>query len=322
MVYIKGKILMEGAMIMKYRKLGITNLSVSVVGIGTWQFGGEWGHDFTQIEVDAILERAKEVGINLIDTAECYGDHLSEKFIGNYLQRDKREDWIVATKFGHHFHSKFERTRHWSADEVLKQLDDSLKALQTDYIDVYQAHSCTDEEFNNDDLWTMLDKQKQAGKIRHLAVSLAGNQDDYQTNKATEVGAEAIQVVYNRLDRAPEETIFPSALEQDLGVLARVPLASGYLSGKYKPGASFKASDVRSLYDKEEVDRQLKIVAEIARHEVPNGVDMATWALAWCLKHDAVTTVIPGCKNPDQVSANAKAASLDLVSEQHPQAIK
>ncbi|GAA0286257.1 aryl-alcohol dehydrogenase-like predicted oxidoreductase [Gracilibacillus halotolerans] len=307
---------------MKYRKLGITNLDVSVVGIGTWQFGGEWGHDFTQPEVDAILNQAKAEGINLIDTAECYGDHLSEQFIGSYLTRHNRGDWIIATKFGHHFHSKFERTRHWNPDEVLKQLDQSLRALKTEYIDVYQAHSCTDEEFNNDDLWTMLDKQKQAGKIRHLAISLAGNQDSYQTEKASEVGAEAIQVVYNRLDRAPEESIFPSAIQQNLGVLARVPLASGYLSGKYKPGTTFQASDVRSRHDEEEVNRQLRIVEEIGRHEVPDGVDMATWALAWCLKHNAVTTVIPGCKNPEQVSANAKAASLDLVSDQHPQSVK
>ncbi|GAE91960.1 oxidoreductase [Gracilibacillus boraciitolerans JCM 21714] len=305
---------------MKYRRLGITNLDVSVVGIGTWQYGGEWGKDFTQKEVDQILDQAKMEGINLIDTAECYGDHLSEQFIGDFLSRNQRQDWIVASKFGHHFHANFERTRHWSAEEVLKQLDASLASLKTEYIDLYQAHSCSDEEFNNDELWTMLDKQKQAGKIRHLGVSLAGNQDSYQTDKATEVGAEAIQVVYNRLERNPEEGIFPSSIKQDLGVLARVPLASGYLSGKYKPGSTFENNDVRSRHDREETDRKLKMVEEIARHEVPEGIDMASWALAWCLKHDAVTTVIPGCKNPEQVISNARAADLDIVSEDHPQA--
>ncbi|SER50186.1 Predicted oxidoreductase [Gracilibacillus ureilyticus] len=304
---------------MKYRRLGRTNLNVSVVGIGTWQYGGEWGKDFTQKEVDAILHQAKHQGINLIDTAECYGDHLSERFIGDFISRDHRDDWVIATKFGHHFHSNFERTRHWSADEVLKQLDSSLRSLKTDYIDLYQAHSCTDDEFNNDDLWTMLDKQKQAGKIRHLAISLAGNTDSYQTDRATDVGAEAIQVVYNRLDRAPEEEIYPSAINQDLGVLARVPLASGYLSGKYKPGATFTSNDVRSRHDQKETERKLKLVDEIAYHELPEGVDMASWALAWCLKHEAVTTVIPGCKNEEQVISNAKAADLHMVSEAHPQ---
>lgn len=306
---------------MKYRTLGKTELDVSVIGIGTWQFGGEWGMDFTQQEVDSILTKAKEVGINFIDTAECYGDHLSEKFIGNYLKNDKREDWIVATKFGHHFHDLFTRTRHWSASEVLQQLDDSLKALQTEYIDLYQFHSGSNEEFNNDDLWTALDKQVQAGKIRHIGISIGANDNIYQTDKATEVNAGVIQVVYNRLDRVPEEEVFPSCERQNLGVLARVPLASGFLSGKYKPGAVFSESDVRHNKDQEQVRKQLELVEEIQRNEVPEGVDMAQWALAWCLKHPAVTSVIPGCKNIKQVESNAAAANLELVSTEHPQAV-
>ena len=155
---------LKGAFInMHYRKIGQTDLDVSVIGVGTWQFGGEWGVDFNQNQVDQILNQAHTEGINLIDTAECYGDHLSEQLIGDYLKRHHREDWIVATKFGHHFHANFERTRHVDPASVLKQLDNSLKALNTDYIDLYQSHSLTDDEFDNDGLWTMLDKQKQAG---------------------------------------------------------------------------------------------------------------------------------------------------------------
>ena len=266
--------------------------------------------DFTQKQVDEILDKSKEVGINLIDTAECYGDHLSENFIGDYLKRNNREDWMVATKFGHHFHGNFERTRHWNPDEVLKQLDQSLKSLKTDYIDVYQAHSCSDEEFNNDDLWTMLDKQKQAGKIRHIGISLRGNDFIFQTDKASEVGAEVIQVVYNRLNRTPENEVFPSAERQNLGVLARVPLASGFLSGKYKPGSTFEANDVRSRQEQDDRDKKLQIVEEIKKNELPEGVPMASWALAWCLKNSAVTSVIPGCKNPQQVISNSQAADL------------
>jgi myo-inositol catabolism protein IolS len=305
---------------MKYRRLGKTNLDISVVGIGTWQYGGEWGKNFGQYEVDAILEKAKEEGINFLDTAECYGDHLSEILIGDYLSRSKREDWIVATKFGHHFHGNFERTRHWSANEVLKQLDSSLKALKTDYIDLYQAHSCTDEEFNNDELWTMLDKQLEKGKIRSLGISLRSNEESYQTDHASDVKAGAIQVVYNRIDRKPEEQIFPSSQNQNLGVLARVPLASGYLSGKYKPGATFNADDVRSKHNSEETATLLKQVEEIQQNEVPEGVPMATWALSWVLKHPAVTAVIPGCKSPEQVELNAKAAQL--ADDSHPQSVK
>lgn len=295
---------------MKYRRLGKTELDVSVVGIGTWQFGGEWGMDFSQDDVDAILDKGAELGINLIDTAECYGDHLSEQFIGRYLNRRKREDWIVATKFGHHFHERFTRTDVFSAEDVVRQLDGSLKALQTDYIDLYQFHSGPDSSFDNDELWTVLDKQVQAGKIRHLGTSIGSNDNLHQTEASTRVGSKAIQVVYNRLDRKPEERVFPSCQEQGLGVLARVPLASGYLSGKYKPGTEFGANDVRHRHDPELVRSRLEEVQQIARDEVPEGVDMAAWALAWCLRHPAVTSVIPGCKNPEQVQRNAEAVEL------------
>ncbi|WP_044480502.1 aldo/keto reductase [Paenibacillus antibioticophila] len=295
---------------MKYRRLGKTELEVSVVGIGTWQFGGEWGIQFDQKDVDSILDKGQELGINLIDTAECYGDHLSESLIGDYLSRRKREDWIVATKFGHHFHERFTRTDVFGAKEVLEQLDKSLKALRTDYIDVYQFHSGPDAVFDNDELWTVLDKQKQAGKIRHLGTSIGNNDNLHQTDASTKVGSEVIQVVYNRLDRVPEQRVFPSCERQDLGVFARVPLASGYLSGKYKPGAVFDSTDVRHRHDPEATRRKLEEVERIAQTEVPEGVDMAQWALAWCLRHPAVTAVIPGCKNPAQVEANAAAVQL------------
>lgn len=295
---------------MKYRRLGKTELEVSVIGIGTWQFGGEWGIQFDQKDVDSILDKGQELGINLIDTAECYGDHLSESLIGDYLSRHKREDWIVATKFGHHFHERFTRTDVFGAKEVLEQLDKSLKALRTDYIDVYQFHSGPDAVFDNDELWTVLDKQKQAGKIRHLGTSIGNNDNLHQTDASTKVGSEVIQVVYNRLDRVPEQRVFPSCERQDLGVFARVPLASGYLSGKYKPGAVFDSTDVRHRHDPEATRRKLEEVERIAQTEVPEGVDMAQWALAWCLRHPAVTAVIPGCKNPAQVEANAAAVQL------------
>ncbi len=302
---------------MKYRKLGSTGLNVSVIGIGTWQFGGEWGREYVQEEADAILDKGQELGINLIDTAECYGDHLSESLIGDYLGRRRREDWIVATKFGHHFHERFTRTDAFHAEDVVKQLDASLKALRTDYIDLYQFHSGPDASFDNDALWTTLDKQVQAGKIRFLGTSIGSNDNLHQTDASGKVNSRVIQVVYNRLDRKPEERVFPSCERQDLGVLARVPLASGYLSGKYKPGAVFDSTDVRHRHDAENTRMKLEEVERIAREEVTQGVDMASWALAWCLRHPAVTSVIPGCKDPAQVEANARAA--ELVVDAHPQ---
>jgi aryl-alcohol dehydrogenase-like predicted oxidoreductase len=304
---------------MHYRTLGRTGLKVSVVGVGTWQFGGEWGVDFTQPGVDAIFNAAADCGINFIDTAECYGDHLSERFIGNAIA-EKREQWIVATKFGHHFHKCFDRTMHFDPADVVRQLDASLAALRTDYVDLLQCHSAKDAEFDTDGLWAALQREQAKGKVRHLGLSISPGSNIYQTDRALAVGASTIQVVYNRLQREPEAQVLPACRRDNLGVLARVPLASGFLSGKYKPGATFPASDVREAWMKPDRDAKLAEVQRIAATEVPAGVPMAQWALAWCLKNPAVTAVIPGCKSPDQVRANAAAASLGIGQAGHPQA--
>jgi aryl-alcohol dehydrogenase-like predicted oxidoreductase len=294
-----------------YRTLGSTGLNVSAIGVGAWQFGGEWGHDFTQPEVDAILDAASAAGINLIDTAECYGpDHLSERLIGDYLRRRSREKWIVATKFGHEFTGFLKRRDDYSPEDVQRQLDASLRALQVETIDLYQFHSGPDDAFHNEALWSMLDAQKRAGKIRYLGVSIRASVSELQAREARSVGAEALQVVYNRLDRRPEELYFPHALRDRLGVLARVPLASGLLSGKYKPGDSFHGNDYRATLPPERLDRDLREVERLRAEEVPDGVPMAQWALAWCLRNPAVTAVIPGCKSPEQVRKNAEAATL------------
>lgn len=300
---------------MHYRTLGSTGLDVSVIGIGTWQFGGEWGHDFSQAEVDAILDQAAADGINLIDTAECYGPRLSEQLIGDYLSRHDRSRWIVATKFGHQFDGFLKRRDDFSAGGVRQQLEASMRALQVDTIDLYQFHSGPDEAFENEELWSMLHEQKRLGKVRHLGVSIRGTGSELQTRQAKQAGAEALQVVYNRLDRRPEQQYFPTAESDHLGILARVPLASGLLSGKYESGAKFQANDFRSSFDDARLERDLAEVERLRTTEVPAGVPMAQWALAWCLANPLVSCVIPGCKNPEQVHANATAGSSPFIRQ-------
>jgi aryl-alcohol dehydrogenase-like predicted oxidoreductase len=315
---------------MNYRKLGKTGLKVSVIGIGTWQFGGEWGKDFAPDEVAQMLDRARELGVNLIDTAECYGDHVSESLIGGALAGGRREDWVLATKFGHTFHGHLKRTDDRSAADVAKQLDASLRALRTDYIDLYQYHSVRDREFDDADLRAVLDKAVRDGKVRHLGNSIsnsgAAGDGSYQADASTAAGVEAIQVVYNRLDRRPEANVLPSCRRQNLGVLARVPLASGLLSGKYQAGKTrpqdFPPGDVRHDHDAAKMEDRLREVEQIQRAEVPPGVEMSQWALAWCLQHPAVTAVIPGCKSVRQVEDNARAAELEIVRDDHPHAWK
>ncbi len=292
---------------MQYRTLGKTNLRVSVIGLGTWQFGGEWGKSFTAAEVAAIVHRAGDLGINLIDTAECYGDHLSESLIGPAIA-GRREKWFIATKFGHKFHGMMNRSEPRSGPEVMQQLEDSLRALGTDYVDIYQYHSVRNSEFDDVPLRQTLQKAKQQGKIRHIGSSISPPDNVYQTDGAAGADVEVIQVVYNRLERKAEAAVLPSCQRQNLGVLARVPLASGYLSGKYQPGVKFPADDWRSGHNPADVAAKLTEVARIMREEVPPGVHVARWALAWCLKNPAVSSIIPGCKNVEQLEANCEAA--------------
>lgn len=310
---------------MKYRRLGNSDLRVSVIGMGTWQFGGEWGKTFTQAEVNRMFARARDLGINLVDTAECYGDHLSESLVaGAIRETGRREDWIIATKFGHGFHGHMNRTDERSAADVRRQLEDSLRALRTDYIDLYQFHSVRNAEFDDEALRRVLEDAVGSGKVRHVGNSVSSNLDPaHQVERSAEAHVEAIQIVYNRLDRRPEAAAFPSCQRQDLGVLARVPLASGLLSGKYKPGqTSFAPGDFRSGQHRAAMDEKLTEVERIEREEVPAGMNMAEWALAWCLQHDAVSAVIPGCKSVQQVESNARAAALPVIQDAHPQAVR
>jgi aryl-alcohol dehydrogenase-like predicted oxidoreductase len=295
---------------MYYRVLGSTGLKVSVIGVGTWQFGGEWGRNYSQADVDAILDAAEACGINLIDTAECYGDHLSESLIGDYLSRRDRSRWIIATKFGHHFKGFLDRDDLFSATDVLSQLEASLRALRTESIDLYQFHSGTDELFDDQSLWKTLSQQKALGRVRHLGVSILGKGSEHQAGQARRVGAEVLQVIYNRLDQRPEQLYFSHAERDKLGILARVPLASGLLSGKYSAETKFPSNEVRSTFDAAKLKSDLAQIEQIKSTEVPKGVSMAQWALAWGLKNRLVSAVIPGCKDPAQVRANADAAAL------------
>lgn len=303
---------------MKYRVLGKTGLRVGVIGMGTWQFGGEWGKDFSQEEVTGMVRRAMEVGINLIDTAECYGDHLSERLIGGALvDLRARGKFVVATKFGHRFAGNFKREEPRGPEDVEEQLDASLAALGTDYIDLYQYHSWGDEQFFSQEVRSVLEKARRAGKILHIGNSLAARPKTVrQIEQAGDFGVEAVQLVYNRLSREAEDRMLPMCEKAGLGVLARVPLASGFLTGKYKPGARFGEHDVRGQWAAGDAQRRILEAEQVSRTEVPAGTPMGRWALAWCLRHAAVTCVIPGCKSVEQVEDNARAA--EMADEGHP----
>lgn len=304
---------------MRFRRLGRTESEVSVVGLGTFQFGGGWGKSFSKREVRNIVSAAHDCGINLLDTAECYGpDHLAESLIGQAIA-SSREHWILATKFGHVRHTSCSRDSAWDAQSVRLQLEESLRALGTDYIDIYQFHSGSNQDFDNDELWEMLRGMRKGGKIRYLGISLSrksANWRRHQVQQATEIGVDVIQVKLNRIEREAETEVLPECAAKELGVLARVPLASGLLSGKHQQLIAFPAEDVRS--EKYGPDRIKALQAEIdhiIRTELPEGASLPEYALAWCLAHTAVSSVIPGSKTVDHVIANAAVADSALISQ-------
>ena len=304
---------------MKYRKLGNTELKVSVIGIGTDQFAGGWNKHFTSPEVTKILNHGKKLGINFIDTAECYGNHASELLIGESI-KNSRDHWIVQTKFGHRYNNNNMIT-DFNPKSVISQFEESLKSLKTDYVDVYQFHSGTNDEFFQNELWDVLNQLVKSGKIKHLGVSIVNSSilsEDYQQLKNSKnYNCEIIQIVYNRLNAKVEEIVLPYCLKNNLGVIARVPLAKGHLSGKYLPNFQFSDNDVRSTHDKDQTRIQLAQVKQIRENEVPNGVNLAQWALSWCLKHESISCVIPGCKNLEQLDINAKTVNSSVFIKNH-----
>ena len=202
-----------------------------------------------------------------------------------------------------------------------RQIDESLRALHTDYIDILQYHSPSGEELLTSGLADLLKLEVQAGKIRHIGISLktdlCRSSDTFQVQKAPELKVQVMQILYNRLQREAERGILPLCQEHDLGVIAGVPLASGLLSGKYRSGNSFPDKDVRAHRERSEVEDMLREVERIRREKLPDGMFLSSWALAWCLKHPAVSCVIPGCKSVQQVRQNAQSA--ELLEEAHPQ---
>lgn len=295
---------------MQYRKLGKSGFHVSVIGLGTWQLGGEWGKTFSQKDADDMVAQAQDLGINFLDTAECYGNHWAEQLAGRAL-KGRRRHWTLATKFGHRFQGFMNRLDLWSPKEVQQQLEDSLKALGADYIDHYQFHSGTMAQLQTPGLWEMLRRQVEAGKILSLGVSIAMQEQEEQVEWACSHGMDAVQIVYNRINREPEKKSFVLAQKHEMGVIVRSPLVRGLLGGQYKPGdeKTFGSNDNRSLMDQKIMAVALAEVDHLKKEAAP-GATPAAWALAWCLKNPAVTTVIPGISRVSQILDNAKAASL------------
>lgn len=300
---------------MQYRPLGRTGFDVSTISMGCWAIGGAWG----QVDDDesmAALHRALDLGVNFFDTADVYGDGHSERLIAR-LRRERGEPFVVATKAGRRL-SPHVASNYLSAN-LTAFVEASLKNLERESLDLLQVHCPPTDVYYQPETFSALDELVRSGKVRHYGVSVERVEEGL---KALEYpGVASIQVIFNVFRQRPAELLFREAARRGVGILARVPLASGLLTGKLSRTTQFSADDHRTFnrqgqaFDRGEtfsgVDYELGLsVAEQLRRELPAGVSLAQWALRWILMHPAVTCAIPGARRPSQVDENVAAAAL------------
>jgi aryl-alcohol dehydrogenase-like predicted oxidoreductase len=300
---------------MEYRELGRTGWQISAISFGGWAIGGTWGPVDDQ-ESLAALHRAVDLGVNFFDTADVYGDGRSERLLGQ-LRRERSEPIYIATKAGRRLDAHV--ASGYNRQNLTAFVERSLKNLGADTIDLLQLHCPPTEVYYAPEVFGILDDLVKEGKIRYYGVSVEKVEEGL---KAIEyAGVQSVQIIFNIFRQRPAELFFSEAKRRRVGILARVPLASGMLTGKMTRDTTFSPDDHRAFnrqgeaFDRGEtfsgVDFQTGLEAvEQLRPLVPEGMTMAQFALRWILMADAVTCTIPGAKRPAQVEENVRAADL------------
>ena len=311
---------------MRTRTLGRTGMVVSEVGFGAWAIGGPWTLGEKQVgwgdtdddESLRALQAALDAGITFYDTADVYGWGHSEELVGKALA-GRRDQVVIATKFGNRVVDG-QWVKDFSPEHARRAIDASLKRLGTDYVDLYQVHSPREGFVFTDALWEALDDVVAAGKARHFGVSVGPWDQGFAVIDAGK--AETIQVIMSILRPEPAEGgLLAKAKAAEVGIIPRVPLASGFLTGKFRPGHTFAPNDHRSSLSREEIDRDIARVDRLGPIAASRGQPLAQLALSWLLSHDAVSVVIPGAKTVAQVRDNAAAGEAALLTDADMQAV-
>ena len=304
---------------MQYKELGRTGWKVSSVSFGAWAIGGSWGQT-NDDEAMATLHRALDMGVNFFDTADVYGDGRSERLIAR-LRSERSEPFYVATKAGRRLSPHV--AEGYTRENLTAFVERSLVNLQVDALDLLQLHCPPTPVFYMPEAFDALDSLVKAGKLRHYGVSVEKVEEAL---KAIEYpGVQSVQIIYNIFRQRPAELLFEQTLKRRVGILARLPLSSGLLSGRLTRESTFQAEDHRSFnregaaFDRGEtfsgLDYELGLQAvEALRPLVPAGQTLAQFALRWILMHPAVTCAIPGGRRPSQVDENMAAADLPGLS--------
>ena len=300
---------------MQYRELGRTGMKVSTVSFGAWAIGGSWGH-VDDSDSLAALNRAVDLGVNFIDTADVYGDGRSERLVAQLLKQ-RKETIYVATKAGRRLDPHL--AGGYNRANLTAFVERSLKNLDTERIDLLQLHCPPTEVYYMPETFGVLDDLVKAGKLRNYGVSVEKVEEALKAIEYPDV--KTVQIIFNIFRQRPAELFFGEALRRKVGILARVPLASGLLTGKLSAKSSFESDDHRAFnrhgeaFDRGEtfsgVDYEtgLKAVEEL-RNLLPAGWSMPQLALRWILMFEAVTCTIPGAKNPAQAEDNVKSSDL------------
>ncbi len=311
---------------MRYRRLGKTGQKISEIGFGSWAIGGDWGSTDDEESMRALHAAADE-GVNFFDTADVYGDGKSERLLARFAN-ERDEQLVIATKMGRRApldpcEYTLENFRGW--------LDRSRENLGVERIDLVQLHCPPTEVYYTPEVFEALDELQAEGVIASYGVSVERVEEALKAIEFPNLAT--VQIIFNMFRQRPAERFLPAAVERDVGVIVRVPLASGLLTGKYDLNAEFAEDDHRNFnrdgeaFDVGEtfagVDFATGVqVATQLQERAPEDTSMAQFALRWILMHDGVSTVIPGAKSVDQATANARATTLPALSDETMEAVE
>jgi len=312
---------------MQYRILGKTGLKISEISLGTWQVGGGWGGEFDQKAAERIISTAIENGVNFLDTADVYDDQQSERAVAGFV-KENRDKLIIATKIGRRLNPHVADAYTPEAMEAF--VDDALKNTGLEYLDLVQLHCPPTPVYQFDDVFARLEKIKASGRVRHFGVSVEKVKEarmaaDYDV-------VESVQIIFNMFRQKPAEDCFKLLSERNIGIIARVPLASGLLSGKMSADREFDKNDHRAfnrngeVFDKGEtfsgvpLDQGLQAVSKLK--SVFGQEALYQYALKWILQFPEVSTVIPGASRPEQVISNLRVGDLPSLDDEQMTAVK
>ncbi len=307
---------------MNYRKLGKTGLKVSELSLGTWQVGGKWGSGFDDKNAEAIINTAIDGGVNFIDTADVYEGGLSEKAVGRVV-RSRSEEIYVASKCGRQINPHV--NEGYQPDVLQKFVEDSLKRTGLEALDLIQLHCPPTDVYYRPEIFERFDKLKDQGKIKNLGVSVEKVEEGLKAIEYPNVAT--VQIIFNLFRQRPKELFFKEASKRDVGIIVRVPLASGLLTGKFDSNTKFSSEDHRNFnregkaFDKGETfagldfKKGLKAVGELKKL-FPGQQNLAPLALQWILQFREISCIIPGASSVDQVKSNLSVNDLPPLSDE------